>query len=502
MLSYRADAFISRVIFACVCLQLPQAAHAQFENLFPGQNDYRSEALGEIQFTTPDEKNALNLFNFGNPCGSVFLPAQNRLDYGLQGQVVNNYADENYLSLGGTGGGYQGALLRPTDNLAIQLGTQARLVPNAVDTPDYFVRDSPKFALGGGVACGYEFLPGWAAGISYDYAHSLQDSPDTNPLSLQREWQVGIGWQAIENILTVGLSVGQSQSNIERIYSFFYSASYQGGGQSSQYSSQIQSNKLAVEDQSFLNLQTAYSPTEHITLGCVLTYMNVSDKIQERNQSLEQRQVEYVPFDPAASYTELTTTETVFTTEEDTWKVVFKPVVRFQVPITEEVEANVQLGFHYQKSGTRDKKSGTSQETSVRNYDTGIQVTSVGQPGISNFNLGESSANLHDGEVSVVAASKEKSWLVGARFFREGISQGANYYSWQAGAGAEYWLLPEVAIRVGARAFTDGGLKTPVLNCGFGWENPKYQVNVFYSWEDTSFYSQIQLAAAGVTLIL
>lgn len=57
---------------------------------FAAAADYRLEAMGGIDVVDLDEKSRMNLFNLGNPSGAVFLPRQNRLDYGLDARGFNN----------------------------------------------------------------------------------------------------------------------------------------------------------------------------------------------------------------------------------------------------------------------------------------------------------------------------------------------------------------------------------------------------------------------------
>lgn len=422
---------------------------------------YRIGALGGAVMAFEDETTAINPFNHENVAGLALLEKANRLDVGLaySSDVITTPAIAPFPEIKTTatdteltrpGAQYQGLVYWLDNSTVVQAGIQGLLYNSTTSATGMDDQKVNFSGLGGGAAVAYKTDFGLALGGGVSYI-GAGGKPDPLPTGCTKydttasllHWGAGAAYvlpAGEENKMTLGLSVGSDDDmpNVAAIGDFGdYSGTTGitmdlGGGYTMESTSTITNTPLKISGEAIFDLGKI------LQAGLLIDSKSRETKTKTETTS---------PLGSSSSDLK-TASLNIFS---------ISPIVTANLPLAEGLNLLPGVMFTTFGTGTLDGYTAidatSSYKSSTLSNSYGTFVAGLGLQALSKqLQLG---VQFSSGE----GKCEEKS------YDSDGNSTGSTPYpdtaSMSFGGGAEYWVLPMLALRAGYKTSTDTVKGTP-----------------------------------------
>ncbi len=477
------------------------SAFAAFEELFPIESDARTAAIGYSTFAAPSEKNEFNLFNLGNPSGAVFLPVENRLDYGVRRHEDDAWPSQANIKLAGTGGAYQGVLLRPSSQAVFQIGSTAETYTHTYGDSRFYEGQRVHALAAGSLLGAYEVIPGLGIGIKYRYARPVQEVYSDKQMQQESDWELGIGYQ-FEESLTFGINGGYQKGNQSNsvLQDGYYIRTRMPNGNlvlMSESWSIIRSTVETTFDQPYGDIQLVYKPFTAFSVICIGEYLH-GYKFERVHRTYNWKQRVTGTGNSATDYTSNSASSSTDQTENIRDIYTVWPMVQLRFSTSEDTRLDLGVHFKYEYMTESYKRYTIANDpiVSVTSYDDG-KVTQSSANNSVEESYGITCQN--DSYEYVLGTwswhSREREFLIGGQYEHQ---KNSNTFS----VGGEYWLFSALAVRLGTHIYSTTLSQANTYTAGLGWEGDGYTLNFSYSWYEPGYKLYVQNMGLGVTVYL
>ncbi|MEW6517091.1 MAG: hypothetical protein AB1439_09315 [candidate division FCPU426 bacterium] len=476
------------ILLSLVCCLTAALASPAAALRWPANMSYRVNTMGGATLVIEDETTAITVFNHENVAGVVLNKKENRSDFGL-GYSGTTYKVEptgvtyettsSNLFLARPGAEYRGLTYWVDDALAVRVGIEGMMVNiNSKTTPAVGTATEEKFGfsgLGGGGSASYKLDMGLAfgAGVSYIGAGGKPDSLDgaynvaamvsgdptatTSKFEVAASclsWGIGAAYEAAlgsEDKLTIGAGVhgDDDQPNLGSIANpaaLLSGSPTMMGDYSGTITIEGSAGGLDNVGQKYtmsqaplgINAEAIYNMGKMLEAGLLFDYKMAEMKLK----------TEYTGFDALPPAARPVDTEQKLAA---TNLMGITPVIRAMLPLAEDMTLVPGLSFTTWGSGTMDlyTDNGTTADVNdTYKYQTNTLSQSMFGIGCGLQAMGKQLALAVQYETGS-DKTESKFYDVNGTDITPAGTDPAEGSSSNLRAGAEFWVMPMLAIRAG-----------------------------------------------------